>query len=341
MEGLTGCVGILETGVPGPVTALRFDIDCVKVAETDSDDHLPCKEGFASTQPGLMHACGHDGHTAIGIALATWLRVNREKFCGTIKLLFQPAEEGVRGARPMAESGVLDDVDNFLGMHLSFIANSGEVVLNPTHFLCTTKLDIRYSGKPAHAGAEPHKGRNALAAAANASVQLLGIARHGEGMTRINIGELHAGEGRNVVPAHAVLKLEVRGENETINSYMVEQVEAVAKGCAMSFGVDVETEVMGEAVDLVNSPALIERLGAIAREHPSIETVIEDKVFGGSEDATILAKRVQKRGGEALFFIVGADRKAGHHQAEFDFDEKQMNTAFDLYAGMLTSLHSR
>ncbi|BDM63314.1 p-aminobenzoyl-glutamate hydrolase subunit A [Shewanella sp. NFH-SH190041] len=338
MEGLTGCIGVFDTHKPGPVIALRFDIDCVNVAETQSQSHLPNQAGFRSHNPGLMHACGHDGHTAVGLALAHWINHHHDQLSGVIKLCFQPAEEGVRGAKPMAESGQLNDVDYFLGMHLSFIANSGEIVVDPTHFLCTQKIDIRYQGRSAHAGAQPHLGRNALAAASNAAVQLLGISRHGDGMSRINIGELHAGEGRNVIPAHAELKLEVRGENSAINQYMVDQVMAIAKGCAISFDVQYETEVMGEAVDLNNSPELVALLADVAAHTPGVTHVVDQRIFGGSEDATLLAQKVIEEGGKALFFIVGADRTAGHHQTDFDFDEQQLQTAFDLFSQMILRL---
>ena len=138
------------------------------------------------------------------------------------------------------------------------MAATGEIVTSPRGFLCTTKLDLRFRGKPAHAGVEPQLGRNALAAACHAVTQLLGISRHGGGMTRINVGEMRAGEGRNVIPVNAELKLEVRGETAEINQYMVDQVGAIAEGVARSFGVAFEIEKMGEAVDLANDAALVD-----------------------------------------------------------------------------------
>ena len=103
----------------------------------------------------------------------------------------------------------------------------------------------------------PHLGRNALLAAAHTVTQLHGIARHGEGMTRINVGVLKAGEGRNVIPSSAELQLEVRGENKAINEYMTEQVMQIAKGISISFDVAYETEIVGEAVDMNNDVELI------------------------------------------------------------------------------------
>lgn len=168
MKELTGCVAIFDSGKAGPTVALRFDIDCVGVNEATETKHRPHAENFASCHAGEMHACGHDGHISIGLGVAHWLVENKDKVVGKVKILFQPAEEGVRGARAMAESGIADDADYFLGAHLGFIANSGEIVINPTHFLCTTKYDFRFKGAPSHAGAEPELGRNALAGACHA-----------------------------------------------------------------------------------------------------------------------------------------------------------------------------
>lgn len=337
MDEFPGCVAIFDSGKPGKTVALRFDIDCVNVNECSDADHIPNKENFASKCAGLMHACGHDGHASIGLGIAKWLVEHKDQLTGKVKLLFQPAEEGVRGARPMAESGIVDDADYFLGMHLGFIAKSGEIVVNPNNFLCTTKFDFRFYGAPAHAGAQPELGRNALAGACHAATQMLGISRHGKGMSRINVGVIRAGEGRNVIPAYGELQVEVRGEDEEINSFMGEQVKRMAEGAAHSFDLRLESEVMGEAVDLTNDMELVNLLTDVVSQHAEL-TVVKERSFGGSEDATILAKRVQKHGGKSIYFVVGADLKAGHHQAQFDFDEKQLLTAAELYIGCLNRL---
>ncbi len=341
MDGLTGCVGIKRTGRPGPVVALRFDIDCVNVQESSDPSHRPAALGFASERPGLMHACGHDGHMAIGLTLARWVAEHADELGGTIKLVFQPAEEGVRGAAAMAARGVVDDVDVFVGAHLAMMGTTGEIVTSPHGFLCTTKLDLRFRGRPAHAGVEPQLGRNALAAAAHAVTQLLGIPRHGSGMTRINIGEMRAGEGRNVIPVNAELKLEVRGQTGEINQYMVDQVGAIADGVAKSFGVEYEIEKMGEAVDLVNDAALVDVIADVAASIPSIVKVTATANFGGSEDATILARRVQARGGQAAYIVIGSRRPAGHHQAEFDIDEPSLAIGFELLCGLVQRFAAR
>ncbi|MDY4479304.1 MAG: M20 family metallo-hydrolase [[Pasteurella] aerogenes] len=338
MDGYTGCVAILDSGKPGKTLALRFDIDCVNVTETTDPQHLPNQLDFRSLNDGFMHACGHDAHITIGLGTALWLSQNKDKFSGKVKIVFQPAEEGVRGAAAIAASGVIDDADYFASSHISFCADSGTVIANPKNFLSTTKIDIRYQGKPAHAGAAPHLGRNALLAAAHAVTQLHGIARHGDGMTRINVGVLTAGEGRNVIPASAQIQLEVRGENKAINQYMVDQVMQIAQGVATSFDVSYETEIMGEAVDMNNDAQLIDLVSEIALAQPEVQQIQAEYAFNASEDATILGRRVQEQGGKAIYFILGADRTAGHHQAEFDFDENQLLTGVNIYTQLVQRL---
>ncbi|MCI5764810.1 MAG: M20 family metallo-hydrolase [Actinobacillus porcinus] len=338
MDGYTGCVAIFDSGKPGKTIALRFDIDCVNVTETKDPNHIPNKFGFSSINEGFMHACGHDTHITIGLGTALWIAQNKEKLTGKVKIIFQPAEEGVRGAAAIAASGIVDDVDYFASSHLSFCAMSGTVISNLQNFLSTTKIDIRYKGEPAHAGAAPQLGRNALLAAAHAVTQLHGISRHGEGMTRINVGVLKAGEGRNVIPTQATIQLEVRGENKAINQYMVDQVMQMAKGIAVSFDVEYETEIMGEAVDMINDPELVQLIEDIAGAQPQIKQVQPTYAFNASEDATILGRRVQDHGGKAIYFILGADRTAGHHEAEFDIDENQLLTGVNIYTQLLQRL---
>lgn len=338
MEELTGCVAVLDTGRPGPTLAIRFDIDCVPVTECTDDTHVPAKEGFISKNPGFMHACGHDAHMSMGLAVAHWVMDNKDKLSGKIKILFQPAEEGVRGAAGMAASGILDDCDYFLGSHVAMSAKSGEIATNLYGYLCTTKLDVTFHGKPAHAGACPQEGRNALTAAANATVQMMGISRHSGGMTRINVGQLIAGEGRNVIPSKAVMKLEVRGETGEINQYMVDQVTNICKGIAMSFGVTYEMRKMGEAVDLTADQELVDILNAAGRATPGITVVDKALNFGGSEDATILARRVQANGGKAAFFLWGSDRPSGHHTSTFDIKESDLDPALEVWTHIIPAI---
>ena len=127
--GMTGFWADMDFGGEGPFLAVRFDMDCNDVSECADADHRPNVEGFASVNPGAMHACGHDGHMAIGLALAEVVASMRDKFQGKIRFIFQPAEEGVRGATPMERAGAVKGVDEIFGMHIGFQANNiGKVI---------------------------------------------------------------------------------------------------------------------------------------------------------------------------------------------------------------------
>lgn len=331
LDGVTGVVGILETGRPGPVLAYRCELDCVPVTETDDPEHIPNKEGFASQVPGMMHACGHDGHQAVMMGLASWLAANKDQLCGTVKLIFQPAEEGVRGARPVAESGILDDIDYLYCGHLGCDVPAGEVAVAPEKFLCTTKVDFRFKGTPSHAGMQPEMGRNALMAASTASLALMSLPRHGLGMTRVNVGYLRAGEGRNVIASTAEMQVEVRGETETINQCMFDEAVTRVNGAAAMFGCTASYEVMGEAVDFVVDQEVADDFIEAAKGAAYCDKIADYMNFNGSDDATILMRRVQNKGGKAGYVVIGSNLKAGHHQGKFDFEEFRLQELFDIY----------
>ncbi len=179
-EGFTGVLGILETGRPGPVVCFRFDIDANDLVELRDASHRPFAEGFASVNDGAMHGCGHDGHAAMGLGLATVLADLRDSLTGTVKIIFQPAEEGVRGAHSIVAAGWFDDVDVFVATHLKSDDDRGSILTGADGYLASTKFDVAFSGVGAHAGGDPEKGRNALLAAASASLALHAIPRHSE-----------------------------------------------------------------------------------------------------------------------------------------------------------------
>lgn len=299
MQGYTGCIALWDTGRLGPVTALRFDIDCVGVQETSDPSHLPNKFGYASIYPGVMHSCGHDGHTAIGLSIARWIADNSCSLKGKIKLIFQPAEEGVRGAAAQAVSGLLDDVDYLLGSHLALMCKTGQICSYPTNVLSTTKLDVKFIGKPAHPTMSPELGRNALACLCTCTSELLGMARHSKGMSCINVGHIEAGEFRNVVPATGLLQLEVRGATSEINHYMVDQAVCIIKGTALAYRVEYEITKAGEATELINDSCLVDLIEEVAKHTNGCHSIERHLELGGSKDFTLFATRVQAHGGKS------------------------------------------
>jgi aminobenzoyl-glutamate utilization protein A len=339
--GLTGIVADLDSGNPGPLIALRFDIDSNDITETSAPEHLPRKEGFASVNPGAAHACGHDGHVAMGLGVATLLAGMQSQLKGSIRLIFEPGEEGSRGARAMAGAGVVDGVNHILGMHIGFQAKkTGQLICSTGKFLATTKMDVTYTGKPTHAGAAPQEGRNALLAAASAALNLHAIARHGQGATRITVGTLVAGEGRNVIPAHAVFKMETRGETSMIDEYMAGEAYRIIEGSAFTYGVEYHIEQVGGTKGGESSPATRDVLKKVAQEMGTFTEIIDYIDFGATEDYSHLMSVVQENGGLGTYFMLGADLSAGHHNDRFDFDESVLSTGVELMVKTVLALQA-
>ncbi|HEM8293829.1 TPA: M20 family metallo-hydrolase [Providencia stuartii] len=327
--GFTGIVATLDTGRSGPTLAFRVDMDALDLNEEHSCQHRPHNEGFASCNPHMMHACGHDGHTAIGLGLARILKQYEAKLSGRIKVIFQPAEEGTRGAKSMMEAGVVDDVDFFVAIHIGTGVPKGEVVCGSKNFLATTKFDVTYQGVAAHSGAKPEDGKNALIAAAHATLGLYGIPRHSEGSSRINVGVLQAGIGRNVIPDTALLKVETRGETNEINKFVYEKAMHIIEGAAKMQDVAFDIKLMGAAQSSHPSNQWVDFICDLTKKQlPELTSIVKNRYqAAGSEDATYFMERVKERGGQATYMIFGTDLSAGHHNERFDFDENVMITA--------------
>lgn len=322
--GKTGVMGVMHFARPGRIVALRFDMDANDVCETtDSSEHRPGKLQFNSIHENVMHACGHDGHVAIGIGIARIIAQNKDEFSGTIKLIFQPAEEGVRGAKAMVAKGIVDDVDYFFGFHLGVsTTRNGLIAAMTDGFLATTKLDANFKGLSAHAGAAPQRGKNALLAAAQASISLHTISRHGRGASRINVGTIDGGTGRNILPDVATIKLETRGATTVINNFMVSEAKRMIQAAADMYDVEVEIKDMGEASSCVLDLPFGEEVHDILSKSGKYREIMKTVTLGGSEDCAYFMERVQAYGGQAIYMMLGSEIKAGHHSSKFDFDEK-------------------
>lgn len=327
-EGFTGVIGELRCG-EGPVLALRFDIDALGMTECPEQTHRPTREGFASANAGSMHACGHDGHAAIGLGVARVLMELRDSLHGTVRLLFQPGEEGARGARAMVAAGHLDDVDVFIGSHIAPTGgpDDGDVTPGTWGSLATTKYDVTFTGLAAHAGGFPEKGKNALLAAASAVLALQAIPRHSGGQSHVNVGTLHAGTGRNVIPDRAVMQLEVRGETTEINQYMADMAVAACEGAARMQGCTCEMVKMGEAEGQHSDlPLLAHIADVVRRDLPQMRiSSIENAQNWGSEDISLMMNRVQARGGQATYMRVMTPMAGAQHTVTFDFDEQVLS----------------
>ncbi len=337
--GMTGVIGILRCG-EGPTVAMRFDIDALGVNESMEEDHLPAKEGFASVNAGAMHACGHDGHAASGLGVATVLMQIREYLHGTVKLIFQPSEEGLRGAKSIVANGHLDDVDYLLGCHTTGMDGEGSDITPGSYgSLASYKYDVTFRGLAAHAGGSPHLGRNALLAAANAVTSLYAIPRHSGGASRINVGRLIAGSGRNVIADEAFMEMEVRGDTTEINEYVGDYATRILENCAAMHGCTVEIKLMGAAESMPGDLKLTQRIAEVCTNHLGMKVSENLSVkLGGSEDFSYMVNRVQSNGGQAVFMRVRSPLSAGAHNRKFDFEESYMTKAVKVFCGMAYDL---
>ncbi|SHJ86373.1 amidohydrolase [Paramaledivibacter caminithermalis] len=332
--GFTGVVGTMDLG-DGPVLALRFDIDALKIRENNGENHAPSRLGFLSVNNDIMHACGHDCHAAIGLGVAEVLSNFKEKLdgYGTVKLIFQPAEEGVRGAKAMVGAGILDDVDYVIGGHIGLVAQAGTLVCGVNGFMATTKFDVSFKGLAAHAGGNPNKGKNTMLAACTSVLNLHSIPRHGKGASRINVGTLVSGTDRNIIPDSSIMKVETRGETTEVNDYLRNYAVRIIENASKMHDVDYEIKYMGESICAASSHELINRVKNIGSNLKCFDNIIN--VFttsGGSEDFNFMMDKVQKNGGQGVYFAIGTDIKGGHHNSLFDINEEDMLKAVKLFS---------
>jgi aminobenzoyl-glutamate utilization protein A len=335
--GQTGVVAELRRG-SGPVLAFRFDMDALPVPETKADTHLPNREGYRSLHAGLMHACAHDGHTAIGLAVAERLAHPAAQWQGTIKLIFQPAEEGGRGAHPMVQAGVVDDVDFFFAGHLGCDVPSGTVAAEARGFLFAKRSDVFFHGVSAHAAASPEAGRNALLAGAAAALNLHAISRHANAVTHVNVGRMVAGAGRNIIADECQLQMEVRGDTRAALAYMVRRSDEIIAAAAAMYGCTFDTALMGQNVAVENSPAAAAIVAEIAGKTPGITQVLPYHTMDGCDDATTMITRVHERGGVGTYFILGSNISNVHHAVDFDIDEASLDRGVQIFTGIAESI---
>ena len=342
--GFTGCITEIQGALPGPTVGIRVDIDCNDCDEAADEKHVPARDGYASLHEHCMHACGHDAHTAIGIGTARILCAYRDVLPGKVVLVFQPGEEGLRGAASLTATGRFAECDYFFGAHVGLGISVkeklqvGAVVASSYGFLSSTKFDAVFHGKAAHAGASPDLGCNAIAAASAAVVNMLAIARHHDGSSRINIGTFHGGTGRNVIPDSATLAIETRGVTNEINEYMEKSAIRVLEGAAAMYGCTVETKFMGAAGSVVCDEELVDKTVKILEQTEGVTKVIRSGDFGGGEDVTTMMQDVQAHGGQVTEMILGMPLIAPHHNGRFDIDEKVIGLGARVFASLALGL---
>lgn len=327
VENGTALVAEVTGNRPGPTWALRTDIDALPIREADDDRHQPARDGYNSTT-GAMHACGHDCHATIGVGLLH--RLSDHDFPGSVRVFFQPAEEGVRGAQTMIDAGVLDGVDRMLGVHVAGGRTTSTIVGSAIGGMATRKLAVTFRGVAAHASGSPQDGRNALLAAATASLSIMSLPRFSGTDTRLNVGTLHAGDNVNIVPALAEMTCEARAADDQVIEDLTDRVKQVIAGAAAAYGVEQETVITGRAVTIAPDDELVDKIITAAERLDGVPEILRTGPQGGSDDVNLMIKEVQAAGGQGAYLNVGASSPAPHHNPYFSPDETAIFTAIDL-----------
>lgn len=335
---VTGLIAEREFGSGGePLVGVRVDMDALEIREADDDDHDPAREGFRSGHPGVMHACGHDGHTAIGVGIARTL-VSCGGYDGTLRLFFQPAEEGGRGGFPMSVTEYTTDVDSFLALHLGLGNRTGRVVTGYDRSFSVGKIDVEFHGESSHAAKAPHEGRNALQAAATAIQQVYAIPRHADGISRVNVGRVHSPNPQNVISDYAEFRVEARGKTDEVRDYLMDRVERVVRSASDMHHVDYESSVFGTVPTFRADRELAGRIAGAVGSIDGVDDVVEREPFPAGEDAAYLINAVQDSGGQATYVGIGADIESDHHTPRFDFDERALHTGVEAVSESIRAL---
>ena len=343
-QGWPGVMAVLDTGREGPVSAMRFEMDCLPYDEPQRPGYRPCDEGYLSCNPQSVHACGHDGHTAIGLGIAAELMKRKGELKGKIKLFFQPAEETFYGAQSIVDKGHLDDVMNFIAVHIALSAEnkplpSHTVACGCRDFLSDRQLDVYLEGKAAHPCGASQEGKNALLAACSAALNIHSIAPHDEGLCRVNVGEIHAGVCANTIAPDAMMRIEYRGQKPAISEYAGQRIFDILEGTAKAYDLKYHYVDYGEVPAGASDYAMMEVVQRAAKKVPWFQTVYFEGNVGGTDDAAVMLTKVQQNGGIGSYVGIGADTTGPVHNPEFDFDEDCLQAAMELCVYALEELH--
>ncbi|WP_100407177.1 M20 family metallopeptidase [Bacillus solitudinis] len=329
--GGRGVVGYIKGGKPGKTVALRADFDALPIQE---ETGLP----FSSNVPGVMHACGHDGHTASLLVVAKVLMEHREELSGTIVLIHQFAEElAPGGAIEMINDGCLDGVDAIFGTHLWSMLPLGDIGYNPGPIMAAAdRFEIKVIGRGGH-GASPHETVDAIAVASSLVQSLQQIVSRQVNPLKsavVSVGSFHAGGAFNVIADTATLIGTVRSFDPEIQDLVIKKMEQITKGICDAMGASFTLNYEKGYPAVVNHPLETGEFASFAQGvHPGTRVYEMEPIMGG-EDFAYYLERVP-----GTFFFTGAGNiDAGivypHHHPKFNFDERAMLISAKLLVGV-------
>ncbi|WP_394240609.1 amidohydrolase [Halopseudomonas laoshanensis] len=351
--GTTGVVAMLKGGKPGPVVALRADMDALPVAENTGLAYASSvKQEYLGKSMPVMHACGHDAHVAILMAVAENLAAVREELPGSVKFIFQPAEEGPSdyvydgeryfGARLMVEEGVLENpaVDAIFGLHVTAAAPTGVIGYRSGPTMASSgDLHITVTGKQTH-GAQPWNGVDPIVASAQIITGLQTVvSRRTDIMPApavVTIGTIEGGTRHNIIPDKVKMTGTVRTFDDAVQKDVNAQITQTAEHTAQASGAQAEVKIIENYATTVNEPALT------ARMLPTLQRVTDGRTFPsplvtGSEDFSYFAQKVP-----GLFFFLGVTpvdnmgKAAPNHSPEFMVDDKALLTGIKALSALTT-----
>ena len=284
-----------------------------------------------------MHACGHDGHAAISLAVARMIKPMLETARGKLQLLFRRAEEGGCGGRAVADAGWMDDVDLFYAIHLGLGVRSDTANFAVHGLLANARYDPHLTGRAAYAGKASETGRSALQAACQIALGLHTMAQSSRPQIRVNVRQPAAGTAVNIVPVEARLSFEMRAEDTAdLHAFEARSLYFVA-ATAQAHGMDCRPDP-GSGADSYANPSDIASLATqVNAATQASATVLPALAFEASEDAATPARRAVARGGHVGIFALGADLADDHHTPYFDFDENALTKPALLCAGLIAS----
>jgi amidohydrolase len=335
--GKTGVVALLEGAAPhkdqtSQVLLTRFDMDALPVMELTD---LP----YRSMNEGVMHACGHDAHTSIGLAVAQLMAAHRADWCGVLKLVFQPAEETLKGARAMIDDGVLDSPrpTRALSGHVDSMKPVGTVYMTDGPVMAAADaFSVQVRGRGAH-GAAPQEGADPIVAACQVVTALQTIVSRNVSPLEqavLTVGYIRGGTAFNIIPDVVELGGTLRSYREEVTLLLRERVRAITEHTARAMGVEAGVSFVEPSLPaLVNDPAMAEVVRGVAREVVGPENVFSDYRMMGSEDAAYYLKAVP-----GAFVWVGAGNVAQginepHHSPRFRIDEDALPVAAAVLTG--------
>lgn len=328
-----GVVGLLQGASSGPTVMLRADMDALPIQEETGLE-------FASTHPGVMHACGHDGNMAMVLGAAKVLSGLRGFLRGNVKFVFQPAEEGACGAKPMIQEGVMEQphVEWALGCHLWPGLPEGTVGVKAGPLMAAMdRFDVRILGKGGH-GAMPHLCVDAL----EVGTQVVGalqrlVSRQMNPLEPavVTVGSFHSGTAFNIIPEEASLSGTTRTFDRGIWESWPERLERVIRGVCESMGARYDFSYTRGCPPLVNDPEVAKRVRTCAISVVGPQKVMEPESTMGGEDMSYFLERVP-----GCYYFLGVGREGGApvHNPRFDFNEEVLLIGTELHCRAVMDL---